>query len=115
MHLFWREVAKKIGRPCKGPPKSCIACAMFWEERLRRVIHIEFDRMWRVFEADHFRHLQLDVAVDEVIIEHATGLEEVAVLVALAERLAQRAAHGRYLLQLGGRQGGQILVHLAAR
>ena len=29
-----------------------------------------------VFEADDLRHLQLDVAVDEVVIEHAAGLEE---------------------------------------
>jgi hypothetical protein len=27
-----------------------------------------------VLEADHLGHLQLDVAVDEVVIEHAAGL-----------------------------------------
>jgi hypothetical protein len=27
-----------------------------------------------VFEADHFLHLEVDVAVDEVVVEHAAGL-----------------------------------------
>ena len=39
-----------------------------------------------VLEADHFRHLQVDIAVDEVVVEHAAGLEEGAVAVELAER-----------------------------
>ena len=29
-----------------------------WEERLRRVVHVEFDRMRGVLEADHFRILR---------------------------------------------------------
>ena len=56
--------------------------------------------MRRVLETDHLRHLQLDVAVDKVVIEHAASLEEVAVLAELLKRLAQRAADGRDLLEL---------------
>src|SRR6201999_2336283 len=68
---------------------------------LRRIVHLELNRVRGVLEADHFGHLQLDVAVDEVVVEHAAGLEEGAVLVELLERLAQRAADGRDVLQLG--------------
>ena len=71
--------------------------------------------MRRVLEADHFAHLQVDVAVDEVVVEHAAGLEEAAVLVELSERLAQRAAHRRDLLQLRRRQIVEILVDGFAR
>ncbi len=42
-----------------------------------------------VLEADYFRHLKVDVAVDEIVIEHTAGLEERTVLVEVAERLAQ--------------------------
>jgi len=42
-----------------------------------------------VLEPDHFLHLELDVAVEEVVVEYAAGLEEVAVLLEIAERLAQ--------------------------
>src|SRR3977135_1172764 len=76
----------------------------------RRVVHLELDGMRGVLEADHFRHLQVDVAVDEVVVEHAAGLEEGAVGIELAERLAERSAHGRDLLELGGRQGMTDLV-----
>ena len=64
--------------------------------RLRRVVHLEFDRMRGVLEADHLGHLQLDVAVDEVVVEHAAGLEEVAVLVEVrrAPRAASRTRSG---------------------
>src|SRR3954471_15192073 len=73
-------------------------------EYLGRVVHLVLDRMRGVLEADHLGHLQLDVAVDEVVIEHATGLEEFAILVEVRERLAQLAAHRRDLLQLLRRQ-----------
>src|SRR5947209_16208312 len=62
---------------------------------LRRIVHLVFDRMRRVLEANDLGHLQLDVAVDEIVIEHATGFEELAILVEIAERLAQRTAHRR--------------------
>jgi hypothetical protein len=41
---------------------------------LGAVVHLELDRMRRVLEADHLRDLQLDIAVDEIVVEHATGL-----------------------------------------
>ena len=48
-----------------------------WEEHaLRRIVHLVFDRMRSVLEADHLGHLQLDVTVDEIIVEHAASLEE---------------------------------------
>jgi hypothetical protein len=63
-----------------------------------------------VLEADHFRHLEVDVAVDEIVVEHAAGLEKVTVGVETTQRLAQRAADGRNLLQLRRRQVVKILV-----
>src|ERR1041385_2753285 len=82
---------------------------------LSRIVHLVFDRMRGVLEANHFGHLQLDVTVDEVVIEHAAGLEEVAILVEATERLAQRAAHRRNLLQFLRRQVVEVLVHRGAR
>jgi hypothetical protein len=46
------------------------------------------------FEALGFGHLQLDEAVDEVVVEHAAGLEEPAILVEILQRLAENAAAG---------------------
>src|SRR5262249_8766073 len=70
----------------------------FRDHALGRVVHLELDRVGGVLEADHFLHLELDVAVDEIVIEHAARFEEVAVLFQIAERLAQRAAYGWDLL-----------------
>ena len=56
---------------------------------LRRIVHFELHRVRGVLEADHLGHLQLDVAVDEIIIEHAAGLEKIPVLAELFECLAQ--------------------------
>jgi hypothetical protein len=66
-----------------------VARGDFWEEVLSRVVHLVFDRVGGVFEADHLGHLQLDIAVDEIVVEHAAGLEERAVLVETAERVTQ--------------------------
>ena len=55
---------------------------------LGRIVHVVFDRMRSVLEADHLAHLQVDVAVDEVVVEHAAGLEELAVLVEVRQRRA---------------------------
>src|SRR4029079_13197624 len=41
---------------------------------LGRVIHFELDRVRRVLEANDFAHLQVDVGIDEVVIEHVAGL-----------------------------------------
>src|SRR5690349_13476688 len=46
---------------------------------LRRVVHLVFDRMRGVLELDHLGHLEIDVAVDLVVVEHAAGLQEIAV------------------------------------
>src|SRR5439155_23046931 len=69
----------------------------------------------RVLEADDFGHLQVEVAIDEVVVEYTSGLKEVAVLVEITERLAQRAAHGGDLLELSGRQIVEVLVDRRAR
>ena len=42
-----------------------------------------------VLEADNFRHLQVDIGVDEIVIEHFAGLQEGAVFVEFFERLTQ--------------------------
>src|SRR5262245_55037521 len=93
----WRRRARKTDRSKgKGRPKERPFCfRLRVPTRLRRVVHLELDRMRGVLEADDLRHLQLDVAVDEVVVEHATGLEEGTVLVEFLERLAERAAHRR--------------------
>ena len=43
---------------------------------LRRVVHVEFDWVWGVLEVDHFLHLEVHVGVNEIVIEHSTGLQE---------------------------------------
>ena len=53
------------------------------------VIHLKLHRMRRHFEAHHFRHLQLDERVDEIVIEHAAGFQEGPVLVQIRQSLAQ--------------------------
>src|SRR5262245_22662772 len=59
-----------------------------------RIVHHELERMRRHLEALHFRHLQVHVAVDEVVVEDAALLQEVAVLVEAAQRLSQGPANG---------------------
>src|SRR5260370_20529776 len=76
----------------------------------RRIIHLELDRMRSVLEPDHFLHLELDVHLDEIVVEHPAGFEELAVLVEIAERLAQRPAHRGDLLELARRQVVEVLV-----
>src|SRR5204863_4866347 len=75
-----------------------------------RVIHFVFDGVGGVLEADDLGHFEVDVGVDEVVVEHAAGGEEAAAFVEAGERLAQRAAHGGDLLQLGGRQVVEVFV-----
>ena len=57
-----------------------------------------------VLEADHFLHLEVDVAVDEVVIEHAAGLQELAILVEFASA-SRREPHtvGIRFSSAGGR------------
>jgi hypothetical protein len=55
-------------------------------------------------ELGHFLHLQRDVAVDEVVAEHAAGLEELAVLVQRFQRLVQAwQTVGMFFSSSGGR------------
>src|SRR5271166_5499723 len=75
------------------------------------IVHVELDRVRRHLEAIDVSHLELDVAVDEVVIEHVARLEEHAVLVEAGEGFAQRPADRRNLLQFLRRQVVEILVH----
>ena len=36
-----------------------------------------------VLEADHLGHLQFDIGVDEIVIEHAADFQELSILVCL--------------------------------
>src|SRR6516165_3083419 len=63
-----------------------------------------------VLEANDLAHLQVQVSVDDVVVEHAAGLEEVAVLIEIGESLAKAAAHSGDLLQLLRRQIVKVLV-----
>src|SRR4051794_30249655 len=73
-------------------------------KKSQRIVHVEFDRMRGHLKTLDFGHLQLDVAVDEIVVEHAAVLEEGAVLVEILQRLAQAAAYRRDCLQLFLRQ-----------
>src|SRR5688500_10264693 len=75
-----------------------------------RVVHLVLERMRRGAEARDFLHLQRDVAVDEVVGEHAAGLEEVAILVERFQGLVEAVAHGRDVLLFFRRQVVQVLV-----
>src|ERR1700678_1316680 len=57
--------------------------------RSDRIVHLEFDRMRRVLERVDFLHLELDVAVDEVVREDATLLEEGAIVIEAFQRLTE--------------------------
>src|SRR5260221_13781973 len=92
----------------KSPPT-------FRAHALCRVIHLELDRMRGVLEANHFRHLEIDVTVDEIVVEHAARLQEGAVGVEARECLAQRPTDGWNLLQFRRRQGVTILAAAGAR
>ncbi len=84
-------------------------------ETSQRIVHVEFDRVRGHLEALDFGHLQLDEAVDEVVVEHAAGLEERAVLVEIFQRFAERTADRRDRLQLFLRQIIEVLVHRRTR
>ena len=58
-------------------------------KRSARIVHVELDRVGGHFETGDFGHLQLDIAVDEIVIEHAAGLEERAILVEIFQSLAK--------------------------
>src|ERR1043166_2639883 len=68
---------------------------------LDAVIHLELDRVRGVLEGIDLAHLELEIGVDEVVAEHVALLQEGAVAVEAFERLPERAAHRRHLLQKG--------------
>src|ERR1700736_6217565 len=80
----------------------------------QRIIHVEFDRVRGHLAAHHLAHFQFDVAVDDVVVEDAAGLEERAVLVEIGEGVAERAADGRDSLYFLWRQIVEILVYRLA-
>src|SRR5690606_34947869 len=56
-----------MNRPRSGTPGP-------WSSRLifgtsDRIVHVEFDRVRRHFEAQNLGHLQLDIGVDLVVVE----------------------------------------------
>src|SRR5664279_965217 len=81
------------------------------EPKSQRVVHFEFDRMRGHLEACDLGHLQLDIAIDEVVVEYAPVLEERAILVEILECLAKRTAHRRDRLEFFLRQVVEVLVH----
>src|SRR6266852_7582610 len=95
---------KKNGAPKRPAPRAPP------QRNSRRIIHLKLDRMRGVLEPDHFLHLELDVHLDEIVVEHPAAFEELAVLVEIAERLAQRPAHRGDLLELARRQVVEVLV-----
>ncbi len=59
--------------------------------------------------------LQLQVGVDEVVAEHATAGQELAIRIQSGQGFVQRAGHGRHFGSLFRRQIIQVLVHGIAR
>src|SRR3990167_959376 len=57
--------------------------------RLVLVVHVELDRVRMEFVAHVFFHLQLDIGIDLVVVEHAAFLEEGAVGVEAGESFTQ--------------------------
>src|SRR3984957_19154662 len=100
---------KRQGRP-EGRPWTCVRT----RDGSVRIVHFVFDRMGRHLEALDVEHLELDVAVDEVVVEYVAGLEEGAVSVEAGERFSQGSADRRDLLQFLRRQVVEVLVHRRA-
>src|ERR1700746_2026204 len=87
------------GTEARGPPS--ISC---FRIHSRRIIHVEFDRVRGHLAAHHLAHFQFDVTVDDVVVENAACLEESAILVEIAESVAERATDGRDLFYFLWRQ-----------
>jgi diguanylate cyclase (GGDEF)-like protein len=68
------------------------------------VVHVEFDRVRVQLQTHHFFHLQLDVAVDEVVVHDAAGLQEGAVLVQVSRASrSEPQTSGIFFCSRGGR------------
>ncbi|MCY1311476.1 hypothetical protein D9M69_628060 [compost metagenome] len=78
---------------------------------LNRVVHVELDWVRRCFITHHFSHLEFDEAIDLIVFEYATSLEELAILVERLQSFTKRTANSWDLLEFLGRQIVQILVH----
>src|SRR5205085_9446058 len=74
------ETMERTRQAKKRPAKERLCCLGFARrgsrEKSLRIIHIELDRVRGHLEALDFGHFQFDIAVDEVVIEHAAILEE---------------------------------------
>ena len=79
------------------------------------IVHVEFDRMSRHLDASDFFHLQVDVGIDHVVVEYATGFQEFAVFAQSVQRLFQAGANSRVLRLFFRRQVVQIFVGRVAR
>ena len=67
-----------------------------------------------MLEGIHLFHLEIDVAVDEVLGEHVALLQELMIGLQILQRFTQRAANLRHLRQFFRRQGIEVLVHRTA-
>ena len=63
---------RKKGAPCGAPFR--ISRGQNRPQTSQRIIHLELDRMRGHLEALDLRHLQLDIGVDEIVVEHAAVL-----------------------------------------
>ena len=100
--VYWRrKSALETPRAAQRPPLIVVEK----REDSVRIVHVEFDRVRRHFKAHHLGHLQLDIAVDEVVVEHVARLEEGAVLVEVrsALRASDPQTVGIFLSSFGGR------------
>src|SRR6476469_2331220 len=77
--------------------------------RLRRVVHVELDRMRRHAEPGELVVLQRDVGLEEILREHAPAREECVVVLQAIERLLERRTHVRHFLRLFRRQVIEVL------
>src|SRR3954447_1420414 len=105
--MLRQKKAPRERRLCESCRRSGGACHR--AKRSARIVHVELDRMRRHFETRDFGHLQLDIAVDEIIVEHPAGLEKRAIVVEILQSLAKRSADRRDRLQLFLRKIVEIL------
>src|SRR5262245_1510174 len=83
--------------------------------RLRRVVHVELDRVGGHAKARDLIHLERRVCVEHFCGEHTAAREELPVLVEAFERHFEGRADVRDLFRLLGRQVIHVLVERVAR
>src|SRR5688500_9334721 len=79
-----RSDAAAPSRPRWGRPN------LFGRGQSGLVVHVVLDRVRMCFHTEHFLHLEINVAVDEVVVHNAAGFYEVAIAIEAFERLAER-------------------------